>query len=295
MKAQIVTIQQVELFTEAELESLEFVPEELEAIEQERVPNLESISYKDIAEDLEAISSFLEDTAEALALESGGRRPSNPFDTPNLDPRSGLSSLTNTVTGGSEERGRRSRSRTRERVGRTLHTMRSISSLGSSRSRPPALPLRIGVTRDFTRRTSGSPSPSPRRLRRRGISPTTAALAAAQSASLAAAGRASVGSAVSSSSQAAAVSAARAAMRRSVSSSSVGRAPVRRSSSSSSSSQRSSLSQRSSNAAQTPLRPRPQTRPAARASSPQGYRVTSMLPPPRGTTPPPVPPRRPGL
>ena len=52
MKAQ--TVEQVELFTEAELESLDFVPEELEAIEQERVPNLESISFEDIAEDLEA-------------------------------------------------------------------------------------------------------------------------------------------------------------------------------------------------------------------------------------------------
>lgn len=52
MKAQIV---ELELFTQAELESLEFVPEELEAIEQERVPDLESISFEDIAEDLEAI------------------------------------------------------------------------------------------------------------------------------------------------------------------------------------------------------------------------------------------------
>jgi hypothetical protein len=52
MKAQ--TIEQVEFFSEAELESLEFVPEELEAIEAERVPDLDSISFKDIAKDLEA-------------------------------------------------------------------------------------------------------------------------------------------------------------------------------------------------------------------------------------------------
>ncbi len=52
MKAQIV--EQIEFFSEAELESLEFVPEELEDIEAERVPDLESISFEDIAEDLEA-------------------------------------------------------------------------------------------------------------------------------------------------------------------------------------------------------------------------------------------------
>lgn len=52
MKTQIV--EQIELFSEAELESLEFVPEELEAIEAERVPDLDSISFEDIAEDLVA-------------------------------------------------------------------------------------------------------------------------------------------------------------------------------------------------------------------------------------------------
>lgn len=52
MKAQIV--EQVEFFSEAELESLEFLPEELEDIEAERVPDLDSISFEDIAEDLEA-------------------------------------------------------------------------------------------------------------------------------------------------------------------------------------------------------------------------------------------------
>jgi lysophospholipase L1-like esterase len=53
VKVQIV--EQVELFTEAELKSLEFVPEELEIIEEERVPDLDSISFEDIAEDLEAV------------------------------------------------------------------------------------------------------------------------------------------------------------------------------------------------------------------------------------------------
>jgi hypothetical protein len=52
MKAQI--IEQVEFFSEAELESLELVPEELEAIEAERVPDLDSISFEDIAKDMEA-------------------------------------------------------------------------------------------------------------------------------------------------------------------------------------------------------------------------------------------------
>ncbi len=47
-------IEQVEFFSEAELESLEFVPEELEAIEAERVPDLDSISFEDIAKDMEA-------------------------------------------------------------------------------------------------------------------------------------------------------------------------------------------------------------------------------------------------
>lgn len=53
MKAQIV--EQVELFSEAELQSLEFTIEELEAIEQERVPDLDSISFEDVAEDLAAV------------------------------------------------------------------------------------------------------------------------------------------------------------------------------------------------------------------------------------------------
>jgi hypothetical protein len=67
MKAQIV--EQVELFSEAELESLEFLPEELEAIEEQRVPDLDSISFEDIAEELEA---YFEGDIEGAELEGGG-------------------------------------------------------------------------------------------------------------------------------------------------------------------------------------------------------------------------------
>jgi hypothetical protein len=68
MKAQIV--EQIELFSEAELESLEFLPEELEAIEEERVPDLDSISFEDIAEELEA---YFEGEVEVAQLESRRR------------------------------------------------------------------------------------------------------------------------------------------------------------------------------------------------------------------------------
>ena len=67
MKAQIV--ERVELFSEAELESLEFLPEELEAIEEQRVPDLDSISFEDIAEELEA---YFEGDIEGAQLEGGG-------------------------------------------------------------------------------------------------------------------------------------------------------------------------------------------------------------------------------
>ena len=70
MKAQIV--KQVEFFSEAELESLEFVPEELEAIEEERVPDLDSISFEDVANDMEAY--FEGDIEEARLEARGGRR-----------------------------------------------------------------------------------------------------------------------------------------------------------------------------------------------------------------------------
>jgi hypothetical protein len=66
MKAQI--IEQVEFFSEAELESLGFVPEELEAIEAERVPDLDSISFEDIAKDLEA---YFEGNIESSAIAYG--------------------------------------------------------------------------------------------------------------------------------------------------------------------------------------------------------------------------------
>jgi hypothetical protein len=87
MKAQIV--EQIELFSKAELESLEFLPEELEAIEAERVPDLDSISFEDIAEDLEA--AFEQDREAVLEaplpswlkkvwdkIRPGGRRPPSP-------------------------------------------------------------------------------------------------------------------------------------------------------------------------------------------------------------------------
>lgn len=61
MKAQIV--EQVEFFSKAELESLEFVPEELDAIEAERVPDLDSISFEGIAESLEAVLEGYVDAA----------------------------------------------------------------------------------------------------------------------------------------------------------------------------------------------------------------------------------------
>jgi len=67
MKAQIV--EQIELFLEAELGSLEFLPKELEAIEEQRVPDLDSISFEDIAEELEA---YFEGDVEGAQLE--GRR-----------------------------------------------------------------------------------------------------------------------------------------------------------------------------------------------------------------------------
>lgn len=72
MKAQ--TIKQIELFFEAELESLEFVPEELEAIEQERIPDLESISFEDIAENLEAASPSYTNTKSKKPIKASKRR-----------------------------------------------------------------------------------------------------------------------------------------------------------------------------------------------------------------------------
>jgi hypothetical protein len=67
MRTQIV--EQIELFSEAEQESLEFLPEELEAIEEQRVPDLDSISFEDIAEELEA---YFEGDIEGAELEARG-------------------------------------------------------------------------------------------------------------------------------------------------------------------------------------------------------------------------------
>jgi hypothetical protein len=67
MKAQIV--EQIELFSEAELESLEFLPEELEAIEEQRVPDLDSISFEEVAKDLEV---YFKGNIEEVRLERAG-------------------------------------------------------------------------------------------------------------------------------------------------------------------------------------------------------------------------------
>ena len=76
MKAQIV--EQIEFFSEAELESLEFLPEELEAIEEERVPDLDSISFEDIAEDLEAVLEGRRPGSPRPGSPRPGSRPSSP-------------------------------------------------------------------------------------------------------------------------------------------------------------------------------------------------------------------------
>jgi DNA/RNA non-specific endonuclease len=59
-------VEGLELFSEAQLESLEFLPEELENIEFELYPNLESISPEQVAKDLEA---YFEGDIEAAGLE----------------------------------------------------------------------------------------------------------------------------------------------------------------------------------------------------------------------------------
>lgn len=67
------TIEQIEMFSEAEMETLQFQLEELEDIQSELIPNLESISLEEVARDLEAY--FEEDFEEEAELERGGRRP----------------------------------------------------------------------------------------------------------------------------------------------------------------------------------------------------------------------------
>ncbi|NJL78426.1 MAG: hypothetical protein HC917_05470 [Richelia sp. SM2_1_7] len=48
------TIELIESFSEADLEFLEFLPEELEQIESELYPDLENISFEDVAEEMKA-------------------------------------------------------------------------------------------------------------------------------------------------------------------------------------------------------------------------------------------------
>jgi hypothetical protein len=72
LKEEIMTTQIVgnlELFSEAELESLEFIPEELESIESVLYPNLDSISLEEVAKDL---SAYFEGNIEQAGLEKGG-------------------------------------------------------------------------------------------------------------------------------------------------------------------------------------------------------------------------------
>ncbi|MBD2526674.1 DNA/RNA non-specific endonuclease [Nostoc sp. FACHB-133] len=59
-------VENLELFSEAQLESLEFLPEELENIESELYPNLESISLEEVAKDLEA---YFDRNIEEVGLE----------------------------------------------------------------------------------------------------------------------------------------------------------------------------------------------------------------------------------
>jgi hypothetical protein len=67
-------VENLELFSEAQLESLEFLPEELENIEFELYPNLESISPEQVAKDLEAyFEGGVEQTGKYTALEQWGK------------------------------------------------------------------------------------------------------------------------------------------------------------------------------------------------------------------------------
>ena len=70
------TLEQIELFSEAELEYLQFLPEELEEIESEQYPDLESISLEEVAKDLEAFfeEEVEEEETELERLWRGRRR-----------------------------------------------------------------------------------------------------------------------------------------------------------------------------------------------------------------------------
>ena len=63
------TAKRFEQFSELELESLEFLPEELEAIEKEQVPDLDSTSFQDVAKELEA---YFQRYIEVARLEARG-------------------------------------------------------------------------------------------------------------------------------------------------------------------------------------------------------------------------------
>jgi hypothetical protein len=72
-------VENLESFSEAQLEALEFLPEELENIESELYPSLESISLEEVAKDLEA---YFEGDIEQAGLETRLRRPPRLQDLP---------------------------------------------------------------------------------------------------------------------------------------------------------------------------------------------------------------------
>jgi hypothetical protein len=72
-------VEGLELFSEAQLESLEFLPEELENIEFELYPNLESISPEQVAKDLEAyFEGGLEKAGAKRRRRQGKKQPPKP-------------------------------------------------------------------------------------------------------------------------------------------------------------------------------------------------------------------------
>jgi len=87
------TVEQIEMFSEAELESLQFLPEELAEIQSELNPNLESISLEEVASDLEAY--FVENLEEVelerfgflKRLVKGRKRRSRSFKSPGKPPK----------------------------------------------------------------------------------------------------------------------------------------------------------------------------------------------------------------
>ena len=67
----ILASEDIEMFSETEMEYLQFLPEELEEIESEQYRDLESISLEEVASDLEA---FFEEDFEEEELEASKRR-----------------------------------------------------------------------------------------------------------------------------------------------------------------------------------------------------------------------------